>query len=77
MQHDGEQAADQIDELLKDAGRWRLLRDRCVWMTFLSPDLVRLAFRVPVQWMRVIETGGDLDALVDAALAQTTVGDFR
>ena len=62
-----------IESLRKDAGRWRLLRDRCVWMTFLSPDLVRLAFRVPVQWTRVIETGGDLDALADAALAQTNV----
>ena len=57
----------------RDAERWRVLRDQCVWMTFISPDLVRLAFRVPVQWTRGIETGSDLDALVDAALAQTNV----
>ena len=57
----------------RDAERWQMLRDRCVWMSFISPDLVRLAFRVPVQWTRSIETGSDLDALVDAALAQTNV----
>ena len=63
----------QCTETLRDAKRWRVLRDRCVWMTFIAPDLVRLAFRVPVQWTRSIETGSDLDALVDAALAQTNV----
>ena len=59
----------ESEALFKDAERWRGLRDRCVWMTFLSPDLVRVSFRVPVQWTRVIETGGDLDGLADAALA--------
>ena len=72
MQRDGEQAADQIEALLKDAERWRVLRDRCMWMTFIAPGLVRVAFRIPGEWTRVIETGNDLDDLVDATLAPTS-----
>ena len=57
------------DALRKDADRWRVMRDRCAWTMVSNRGIVRVAFRVPVEWEDVLETGDDLNDLADAALA--------
>ena len=57
------------DLLRKDAERWRVMRDRCAWTMVSNRGIVRVAFRVPVEWEDVAETGDDLNDLADAALA--------
>ena len=45
------------------------MRDRCAWTMVSNSGIVRVAFRVPVEWEDVAETGNDLNDLADAALA--------
>ena len=57
------------DALRKDGERWRVMRDRCAWTMVSNRGIVRVTFRVPVEWEDVAETGDDLNDLADAALA--------
>ena len=65
-----DQVAAKCDALRNDAERWRVMRDRCACTMTSANGLVRVAFRVPVEWEDVTETGDDLNDLADAALAR-------
>ena len=69
LQENERRLIDEIRELKKDAERWRVMRDRCAWAMASNRGIVRVAFRVPVEWEDVAETGDDLNDLADAALA--------
>ena len=58
------------DALRKDAERWRVMRDHVPWTMVSNMGIARVAFRVPVEWENVTETGDDLNDLADAALAR-------
>ena len=70
LQENERRLIDKMWELKKDAERWRVMRDRCAWTMVSANGLVRVAFRVPVEWENATETGDDLNRLADAALAR-------
>ena len=69
------QVAAKWDAIRNDAERWRVMRDRCAWTMVSNRGIVRVTFRVPVEWEDVAETGDDLNDLADAALAPPWGGD--
>ena len=69
LQENERRLIDKMWELKKDAERWRVMRDHVPWTMVSNRGIARIAFRVPVEWEDVDETGDDLNDLADAALA--------
>ena len=69
LQENERRLIDKMRELKKDADRWRVMHDHVPWTMVSNMGIARVAFRVPVEWENVTETGDDLNGLADAALA--------
>lgn len=61
------------DSMVRDAGRYRWLRDRCAWTMCSASGMVRLAYRLPIDFRHDDETADEMDQAVDEAMKRHNV----
>lgn len=58
----------ELEDLKRDAARYRWLRDRAPWTLISANGVTRLAARLPVQVEGDSEDAHEMDAAIDAAM---------